>query len=90
MNQMIKFIENVSAVQLMDIIIAIGIILLFRIFSGTISYIIIRMFKIKEKNLKSSILTGPHHTFRVFLFVVSDSHLQKAKKKIHMEICSLW
>jgi hypothetical protein len=45
---------------------------------------------LKEKNLKSSILTGPHHTFRVFLFVLSDSHLQEAKKKIHMEICSLW
>ena len=47
------FIGNVTAIQVVDLLIAIGIILFFRIFSSSFSYIIIKMFKIREKISKS-------------------------------------
>ena len=50
---------DLMSFQIMDILIAIGIILFFRIFSNIFSYIIIRMFKIKEKEPKSI----KEHTF---------------------------
>lgn len=52
MNQIIEYLENITSLQVMDIVVAICIIILFKIFSPTISYIIIRMFKIRVKNKK--------------------------------------
>ncbi len=70
MNQIIGFIESISAVQIMDIIIAVGIILFFRIFSGTISYIIIRMFKIKEKKVKSIKESAFYSPLKIFFIIL--------------------
>lgn len=70
MSQVISIIESISAVQVIDILIAIGIILFFRIFSSSFSYIIIRMFKIKEnktKNIKQSAFYNPIKIFFVLL-----------------------
>lgn len=70
MNQILSFFENTLTVQIADLLIAIGIILFFRIFSGTISYIIIRMFKIKEKkakNIKESAFYSPLKIFFIIL-----------------------
>ncbi len=70
MEQIKSFMENITTVQIIDIAIALGIILFFRIFSGTISYIIIRMFKIKEKKAKSikeSAFFGPLKIFFIIL-----------------------
>lgn len=70
MKQIQDFFTNITAVQVIDVVIAIGIILFFRIFSGTISYIIIRMFKIKEKkakNIKESAFFGPLKIFFIIL-----------------------
>lgn len=53
MEQITKFIETIMTIQIVDILIAVGIILFFRIFSSGFSYIIIKMFKIKEKKVKS-------------------------------------
>lgn len=70
MDRIIGFIESVSAVQLIDVVIAIGIILFFRIFSSSISYIIIKMFKFKEKN-KNKIKEGAfYNPLRVFLVIL--------------------
>jgi len=52
MEQLAEFFEKITAIEVIDVLIAIGIIIFFRIFSSTISYIIIRMFKFKEKNAK--------------------------------------
>ena len=52
MEQITNFIENITSVQILDIVIAVLIILFFRIFSSGITYIIIRMFKIKVRNSK--------------------------------------
>ena len=52
MSQIISLVEKTTAVQIIDILIAVGIILFFRIFSSGMSYIIIKMFKFKEKKSK--------------------------------------
>lgn len=70
MSQIIGFIEEIMAIQFVDILIAIGIILFFRIFSGSFSYIIIRMFKIKNnkaKKIKESAFYSPLKIFFIIL-----------------------
>lgn len=52
MRQIIEYLGNITSLQIMDVVVAICIIVLFKIFSPTISYIIIRMFKIRAKNKK--------------------------------------
>ena len=47
MEQLVDFWNRLTSIEVVDIIIAIGIIVLFRIFSGTFSYMIIKIFKIK-------------------------------------------
>ena len=46
MEQFNEFINNITSLQIIDILIALGIIIFFRIFSSTIAYAIIRMFKL--------------------------------------------
>lgn len=70
MEQITNLIENITTVQVIDILIAVGIILFFRIFSSSFSYIIIRMFKIKEKkakNIKESAFYSPLKIFFIIL-----------------------
>lgn len=52
MEQLVAFWDRLTSIQIVDIIIAIGIIVFFRILSGTFSYMIIRIFKIKSKKAK--------------------------------------
>ena len=52
MEQLVVFWNRLTSIQIVDIIIAIGIIVFFRILSGTFSYMIIRIFKIKSKKAK--------------------------------------
>lgn len=70
MDQIKSFIENISSVQILDIIIAILIILFFRIFSSAITYIIIRMFKIKEKNSKKIKESAFYKPLRIFFVIL--------------------
>ena len=70
MEQITNFIENITTAQLVDIIIAVGIILFFRIFSGTLSYIIIRMFKIKEKKAKSIKESAFYSPLKIFFIIL--------------------
>lgn len=70
MNQIVSFLETITAVQIIDIAIAMGIILFFRIFSGTISYIIIRMFKIKEKKAKSIRESAFYSPLKIFFIIL--------------------
>ncbi|MCI8760054.1 MAG: mechanosensitive ion channel family protein [Clostridia bacterium] len=70
MNQIISFFENTTTLQVVDLLIAIGIILFLRIFSGTISYIIIRMFKIKEKKAKSIKESAFYSPLKIFFIIL--------------------
>lgn len=69
MKQIIDFITNITSSQIIDIIIAIGIIILFRIFSSSIAYIIIRMFNFKTRNkkIKESAFYNPLRIFFALL-----------------------
>lgn len=46
----INWFKNINFTTLIDILIALLIFLLFKLFSGSLSYIIVKLFKIKEKN----------------------------------------
>ena len=70
MEQIEELIKNISKVQIIDIVIAIGIIIFFRIFSSSMSYMIIRMFKFKVKNknrIKENAFYNPLRIFFILL-----------------------
>ena len=65
-----SFFDNITLETVIDVWIAIAIILLFRIFSGPLSYIIIKMFKLKEKDskkIKNNAFYDPLKSFFGFL-----------------------
>lgn len=69
MDQILEVIENIKQIryiQIVDILIAIAIIVLFRIFSSSIAYIIIRMFKIKVQNKKKIKESAFYNPLRIF------------------------
>ena len=50
MDQIIEFIEKVSMIDIIDVLIALAIMIFFRVFSSAFSYVIIRIFKFKAKS----------------------------------------
>lgn len=70
MEQIKNFISHITTIQIVDILIAIGIILFFRIFSGSFSYIIIRMFKIREKKVKNMKESAFYHPIKIFFIIL--------------------
>lgn len=89
MNQINEFIEHISSVQIIDILIAIAIILVFRIFSSAISYMIIKMFKFKTRNskkIKESAFYNPLRIFFVILGIYLAILFLKQPLKISNEI----
>lgn len=66
MNRIINYISNITSEQIIDVITALCLIVLFRIFSSSIAYIIVRMFKLKVKNkrvIKESAFYNPLRMF---------------------------
>ncbi len=70
MNQIVDFIRNVTSVEIVDILIAVVIVLFFRIFSSVLSYIIIRMFKFKTKNSKKIKESAFYKPLRIFFIIL--------------------
>lgn len=70
MERIINFFTNITSIQIMDIIIAVAIIMFFRIFSSGMSYIIIRMFKFKAKNSKKIKESAFYHPLRIFFSIL--------------------
>ena len=70
MEQFSNFINNITSLEIVDILIAIGIILFFRIFSSTISYMIIRMFKIKTKKAKDIKESAFYSPLKIFFIIL--------------------
>ena len=92
MNQFTSFIENIKTLQIVDILIAVAIILLFRILSSTFSYIIIRMFKFKAKKakeIKESAFFKPLKLFFIILGVYLAVLFLKKPLNISQEIMNL-
>lgn len=67
-NEMIDFFKNITQEQLIDLGIALLIILVFSIFSGLFSYLIIKMFMFKEKD-KKKIKNSPFYKPLKALFI---------------------
>ena len=70
MEQIEELIKNISKVQIIDIVIAIGIIIFFRIFSSSMSYMIIRMFKFKVKNKNKIKENAFYNPLRIFFILL--------------------
>ena len=70
MEQLVDFWNRLTSIQIVDIIIAIGIIVFFRIFSGTFSYMIIRIFKIKSKKAKEIKESAFFKPLKVFFIIL--------------------
>ena len=70
MEQFSNFINNITSLEIVDILIAIGIIIFFRVFSSTISYMIIRMFKIKTKKAKDIKESAFYNPLKIFFIIL--------------------
>ncbi len=70
MEQILQFFTDINSMQIKNIIVAICIIILFRIFSSTMSYIIIRMFNLKEKNSKRIKQSAFYNPLRIFFIIL--------------------
>lgn len=70
MNQIIEFFDNITKIQIMDIVIAIAIIMFFKIFSAGFSYIIVKMFKFKTKNRKIIKESAFYKPLKIFFTVL--------------------
>ena len=67
MNQLSGLMDNIMAVQIIDIVIAVSIVILFRIFSSSLSYICIKMFKFKTRNKRKIKESAFYNPLRVFI-----------------------
>ena len=70
MEQLVDFWNRLTSIQIIDIIIAIGIIVFFRILSGTFSYIIIKIFKIKSKKAKEIKESAFFKPLKIFFIIL--------------------
>lgn len=66
MEQILIFISKIQTVQILDVIVAICIAILFRIFSSSVAYIIVRMFKVKVKNKKAIKESAFYNPLKIF------------------------
>ena len=70
MEQLVAFCDKLTSIQIVDIIIAIGIIVFFRILSGTFSYMIIKVFKIKSKKAKEIKESAFFRPLKIFFIIL--------------------
>ena len=71
MNQIVQFVENIKALDVVDIVVAICIIILFKVLSPSISYLIVKLFKFKasKRQIKESAFYNPLKVFFTILGV---------------------
>ena len=65
-NEIIEWFKNINMNTIIDILIAILIFLLFKLFSGTLSYVVSKLFKIKEKNKSKLKQNALYRTLNIF------------------------
>ena len=92
MEQVVNFIENLKAVDIVDIIVAICLIVLFKVLSPSISYVIIKLFKFNSKSkkaIKESAFYTPLKVFFTILGVYLAVLFLKKPLNIQDEIMSI-
>ena len=70
MEQLAEFWSRLTSIQIVYVIIAIGIIVFFRILSGTFSYMIIKIFKIKSKKAKEIKESAFFKPLKIFFIIL--------------------
>lgn len=70
MEQIADLIANITAIKIMDIVIAVAIILFFRVFSSGIAYGIIRLFKWKKAKANRIKDSAFYHPLRIFISIL--------------------
>ncbi len=85
MEQLVDFWNRLTSIEIVDIIIAFGIIVFFRILSSTFSYMIIRIFKIKSKKAKEIKESAFFKPLKVF-FIILGIYLAVVFLKIPLQI----
>ena len=70
MDQINQFINSLSSVKIIDIVIAVVIILVFKLLSSTISYAIIRLFKVKSKKAKDIRESAFYNPLKIFFTIL--------------------
>lgn len=70
MEQVVNFIENLKAVDIVDIIVAICLIVLFKVLSPSISYVIIKLFKFNSKSKKAIRESAFYTPLKVFFTIL--------------------
>ncbi len=67
MQQVLDFINKVTQVQFVDIIFAIGIAIIFKMLSSSVSYYIVKLFKLKAKSKKEITTSAFYNPLKVFI-----------------------
>lgn len=91
-DQMQDFINYITSIQIVDVLIALFIIIFFKIFSSTFSYIIVKMFKFKTKNkahIKENAFYNPLRIFFTILGVYLGILFLKKPLNITNEIMNI-
>ena len=85
MEQLADFWTKITSIQIIDIIIALGIIVFFKILSRTFSYMIIRVFKIKSKKAKEIKESAFFRPLKIF-FIILGIYLAIVFLRIPLQI----
>ena len=70
MEQIVEFIDSVKALQVIDIVVAICLIILFKVLSPSISYMIIKLFKFNTKSKKAIKESAFYTPLKVFITIL--------------------
>ena len=70
MEQITEFIHNITSMQIIDIVVAICIIILFKILSPSIAYFVVKLFKMKTKNKKQIKESAFYHPLKIFFSIL--------------------
>lgn len=70
MEQIVEFIESVKTLQIVDIVVAICLIILFKVLSPSIAYMIIKLFKFNTKNKKAIKESAFYTPLKVFITIL--------------------
>ncbi len=70
MEQVVSFIESLKAVDIVDIIVAVCLIILFKVLSPSISYVIIKLFKFNSKSKKAIRESAFYTPLKVFFTIL--------------------
>lgn len=70
MEQIINIIESIKALQIIDVIVAICLIILFKVLSPSISYVIIKLFKFNSKGKRAIKESAFYNPLKVFITIL--------------------